>query len=411
MKIVVILAAALGLSGTAFGGWVDLGNLEFKDHTGPECGISVLSQGRGPQCVTPQNPVDITFISAATNACAPTFANDSRCPVQSWQSARGAACGVESYKVGTDSVCGDESTEFWSDWGDSCPSSWDTFRSVIGIDSETRIHRSGFSVTTQTRHKCRGSKPKSCRNAKFGPETFKACAHSSFGAASYTQCQVGWQACRSPSHGEETRIYPLCENEAFGVTYKTCSLTLTNDEVGTWLTTIKGQAEFNIRNVANWAAQIHHSVNNVAALGCLISKTENNPLFDGDVAVEAEITAKMKSLFADVAGTEYVTGSYGCTDATTVVTANRPFYFGDTKGYLGLVCKPEGKGTAFCNAVESYKAAYDNLDNIRRDLVQVRWEFAERNALRMSEELRTFNTGISLDAGATLGLVEQGLKQ
>lgn len=183
------------------------------------CGYTA-NTGSGAQCGEPT----FTWLSASSNSCTPIQAQDSRCPVADYFRGRSKDCGVESYNTGTGFECGSDSHEFWSDWGGSCPGTT-ILNGAIGvvsigsIDTEVRVHRSGWKVSTQTRHKCRGKAPRSCRHEKFGVELFKEC---NLGVKSYQVCTVAFESCRHPNHGEESRVYPTCQNEVFGTTPKSC---------------------------------------------------------------------------------------------------------------------------------------------------------------------------------------------
>ena len=217
LKFSAILLPFLALSGPAFG----QSFIRTTQTTDLMCGYTANS-GSGAPCGEPS----ITWAAASSGACSPIQAQDSRCPVAEYHRGKGAHCGVASFKNGTGFQCGSDPHEFWSDWGDSCPDTT-LFNGTVGvvsigsIDTEVRIHRSGFKVTTQTRHKCRGQMPKSCRHQDFGVEAYNEC---NLGPKSFQVCTVGYETCRHPNHGEEARSYPTCQHEAFGTTPNTCTI-------------------------------------------------------------------------------------------------------------------------------------------------------------------------------------------
>jgi hypothetical protein len=199
--------------------------IRSKTITAPMCGVASINVGSGPQCGEPT----ITWVNNSSANCAEITASDSRCSPKEYNVGRGAACGVERYKQGTAFECGADNHEFWSGWGDSCPGSTVvngslgpvTIPKIIGFDKEVRVHRSGWKVSTQTRERCRGQKPRTCRHAKFGVEVYKQC---NMGVKSYNTCVVGYDYCRHSAHGEESRVYPTCQHESFGVNYNSCSI-------------------------------------------------------------------------------------------------------------------------------------------------------------------------------------------
>lgn len=199
--------------------------IRTKIITAPMCGVASVNSGSGPQCGEP------TFVwnYAKSSNCNAITATDSRCGPKEYNVGRGAACGVERYKQGTAFECGSDSHEFWSGWGDSCPGSTVvngslgpiTIPKVVSFDKEVRVHRSGWKVSTQTRERCRGQKPRTCRHAKFGVELYKQC---NIGVKSFNTCVVVYESCRHSSHGEESRTYPSCQHESFGINYNSCSI-------------------------------------------------------------------------------------------------------------------------------------------------------------------------------------------
>jgi hypothetical protein len=215
LKLSAIVIPFLALSSSGYG----QSFIRTTQITDLMCGYTA-NTGSGAQCGEPS----ITWLPASSNSCTPIQAQDSRCPVAEHFRGRSKDCGVERYKDGTGFECGSDPHEFWSDWGDSCPETT-LLNGTIGvisigsIDTEVRIHRSGWKVKTQTRHKCKGQKPKSCRNAKFGVELYKECT---LGVKSYQVCTVAFESCRHPNHGEESRSYPSCQHEAFGLTPHSC---------------------------------------------------------------------------------------------------------------------------------------------------------------------------------------------
>ncbi len=220
------LLVFLGLStmgyNQAFAGFIE-SFIRIKPITAPMCGIASVNSGSGPQCGEP------TFVwnYAKSQNCNAITATDSRCGPKDYNIGRGAACGVERHKQGTAFECGSDNYEFWSDWGHSCPGSTVvngslgpvTIPKVVSFDKEVRVHRSGWKVTTQTRERCRGQQPRTCRHSKFGVELYKECR---IGVKSFNTCVVDYESCRHPSHGEESRTYPTCQHESFGVNYHTC---------------------------------------------------------------------------------------------------------------------------------------------------------------------------------------------
>ncbi|NBX18833.1 MAG: hypothetical protein EBR09_15885 [Proteobacteria bacterium] len=195
--------------------------LRTKTVTDMVCG-STANTGSGPQCGEPS----LTWNAASTAACRAIQAQDSRCPVAEYFRGRSPDCGAELYRVGTSNVCGTEPTEFWSGWDESCPAVT-VMHGIAGPisvpmatgESEYRVHRVGFSVSVQERKRCKGQAPKTCRHPDFGTEVYSEC---NLGVKSYQACTVGYETCRHPSHGEESRTYPTCKNETFGVSPNTC---------------------------------------------------------------------------------------------------------------------------------------------------------------------------------------------
>lgn len=194
--------------------------IRVKTVTDMVCGSSP-NFGSGPQCGEPT----ITWNAASSGACNPIQAQDSRCPVAEYYRGRSAECGAEVYRTGTAEVCGTEKFEFWSGWGKECPPTH-TFLDLVLTHVSFQIFAGNveFRITfsgVDKRVRCTGMKPKSCRHPQFGVEVYQEC---NLGVKNYQSCTVGYETCRHPNHGEESRVYPGCRHESFGITPNTCTV-------------------------------------------------------------------------------------------------------------------------------------------------------------------------------------------
>lgn len=139
----------------------------YKTLRSPACGVEAYNEQRDAICGVEE------FNTAETEICG----------VETYKQSIGAVCGVERYKEGKGGPCGYE---------DMC---WALRKSPGGGDG------------------CR-SLPKTCRDPKFGIESYASCRHESFGVEKY-------KACSDPSHGPKT--FKMCRSPKFGVaSYKEC---------------------------------------------------------------------------------------------------------------------------------------------------------------------------------------------
>lgn len=194
--------------------------IRSKTITAPMCGVASVNIGSGPQCGEPT----FTWINSSSSNCNAITASDSRCSPKEYNVGRGEACGVERYKSGKGSKeCGSNEQEYWTEW---CPNKSGcrvpVLDAVLVCYDEFKEKNFGPLVGIKLySQKCKKITSKTCRHAKFGVELYKQC---NIGVKSYNTCIVGYEYCRHPSHGEESRTYPSCQHESFGVNYNSCSV-------------------------------------------------------------------------------------------------------------------------------------------------------------------------------------------
>lgn len=233
------------------------------------------------------------------------------CGVETYNSRAGDICGVASYQERVDPACGiaawteeralncpgATSEEFWSGWGESCPDAGDTFTSIVSLDSEVRVHRSGFSVSTQTRHKCgrnvlgvcRTPQYNSCRNPGFGVESYNTCSHPSFGVAQ-------WNQCRHPNHGRQA--FERCRKPEFGVElFQACEIKKTIPELTEYLAQNKVSIANDGKDLLQFQSNFYSEEKNQIAMGCLIANYQADAIYSG---LATELKTQFQNAFSTV---------------------------------------------------------------------------------------------------------------
>jgi hypothetical protein len=202
--------------------------LVFGPHA--SCGVKLYKESRAAVCTSAANPP--IYKTQNSRSCGTErwdAVRDPQCGVEHYNSVAAYPCPVRNYVLRTDgSVCGEDVTS--SAGQVACPDG--QRREIITIEPDGcyDCDKVPCSHCRVKQYKTNCYAPKTCRNPKFGIESYQTCEQPSFGVAQYKACvnpsaNIGtevFKTCAHPDHGVET--YPTCRHQDFGIEeYNSCN--------------------------------------------------------------------------------------------------------------------------------------------------------------------------------------------